>query len=81
MRFKIGDEVVIVRLTDRIPYDSEQIEKYSKHFGKTAKITEIGGNFRGKGFYVLDMPYDSSWEDDEVELSKNYIITQILNDL
>lgn len=76
MRFKVGDEVIITRLSEYAGYTAGQIAAYSKDIGGAFIIVEVR-----QGEVVLEKSGLDLWRFDEIELLKNNIVTNILNDL
>jgi len=78
MRFKVGDTVVITKLSEKVGYTKDQIRNYEQSIGRVEKIMYL---MSGQDTYVLTGPVPGHWLDDEVELYKNHIIKEIIKDL
>lgn len=71
MRFKIGDEVIVVRVDDN---------EYQKWVGSQGCISEISTKLPYP-YTVLVGNNREVFSEAELDFNKNYIVTQILNDL
>lgn len=75
MTYKVGDRIKIVRVADKWRGNSEY-DTFLSMVGQSHRVREIGN-----GAVHLDINKAYVWEFDEIELDKNYYVTEILKDL
>lgn len=76
-RFVVGDWVTITCI--KLSASKEELDRWNTYIGKSFQIESIPTI--GSGSYKLNMEYDPIWFDNELELTKPYIINKILSEL